>query len=222
MQSMLYVSKSQIPNSGDGLFTQNSIRTGDKIIMFRGTHVDSELLVKNNISSIAFLDGTFLDCFLDDMASKANDIVIIDDKIRSLKKIIESDESIYSTHSDFRINGIIKIDQINHTAWIEAARNISANEEIFIHYGLKYWLSFDIYREKIIIDSSIILSKPIYQYESFSKYVKIFYPNAIHVLTDPDVSNIVYLRHKNDNYTPIFLIDDLIYSEFILSSDIFD
>lgn len=216
---MLYVSKSVIPNAGDGLFTTECIESGELIVEFTGRLVESEDFVTNNISSIAFIDGKFLDCYENDLASKANDIINIDNPKRNLSDIVNSHKPIYITYNNLSVNAIIKMS--GYKVWLEAIRDIEPDEEIFVHYGLKYWLSHDIMSGNIVLDKATIVNKPIYQYDSFIKYVELFYPDSVAISSDPETPDIIYLEQQNGNHTPLFLIDDLIYREFTFQVEIF-
>ncbi|MGV3611404.1 MAG: SET domain-containing protein-lysine N-methyltransferase [Fluviicola sp.] len=121
----LYKSQSQIPNSGNGLFTVIDIYKEETIAIFKGEILtDSEAKVRaeagNDGYFINLLDGSIMDsknveCF----AKYANDA-----------------EGLVP--SKFKNNARITLD-LNGNVCIEALRNIKANEELFCSYGSRYW-----------------------------------------------------------------------------------
>lgn len=215
----VYVYVSSIPTTGFGLYANKKFVAGEPIVKFTGTLVDNESAVNNIISSIQFPDGKYLDCYVDDVASKCNDVVNITRNARNISDIINSSDPIYKMHPYAKLNAIIKMHTENHTAWIEARTDIEPNEEIFVHYGLKYWMSHDLYYSKIIIDKLTYLDKPIYHYDCFVNYVKLFYPEHVAISIDPAESNVVYLNDISDSVTPIYLVDELVYVDFDISEE---
>ena len=121
----LYKSQSQIPNSGQGLFTVIDIYKDEIIAVVKG-EILSDLEAKiraeagNDGYFINLLDGSVLDsknveCF----AKYANDA----------KGLVPS---------EFKNNTRITLDP-DQNVCIEATRNIRANEELFCSYGNRYW-----------------------------------------------------------------------------------
>lgn len=117
----LYVKKSQLDNSGNGLFTAIAIYKDEIIAVFKG-----EILPKEQINSIItagndryFMDlpnGNTLDCMhTEGFAKYANDA-------SGLSK------------SMFRNNAQITLDE-NENVCLVALRNISSGEELFCDYG---------------------------------------------------------------------------------------
>jgi len=121
----LYIQKSQIENSGNGLFTAIEIYKGEIISVFKGkilTNIEAEAIVKLNNDKyfINLLDGTILDsntmnCF----AKYAND-------------------STGFIKSKYKNNSKISLDEAENVCLI-ATKKIKSNEEIFCSYGKKYW-----------------------------------------------------------------------------------
>ena len=121
----LYKSQSQIPDSGQGLFTVIDIYKDEIIAVFKGEILsDPEAKMRaeagNDGYFINLLDGSILDsknveCF----AKYANDA-----------------EGLVP--SKFKNNTRITLDP-NRNVCIEALRNIKANEELFCSYGKAYW-----------------------------------------------------------------------------------
>jgi hypothetical protein len=124
-EDYLYIQKSQIENSGNGLFTAIEIYKEEIISVFKGkilTNIEAESIVKLNQDKyfINLLDGTILDsntmnCF----AKYAND----------------STGFIKSKHKN---NSKISLDEADNVCLI-ATKKIKSNEEIFCSYGKKYW-----------------------------------------------------------------------------------
>ncbi len=121
----LYKSQSQIPDSGNGLFTAIDLYKGETISVFEGgilTDLEAKKRAEegNDNYFISLLDGRIMDsmgvpCF----AKYANDAKGL-------------------SNSSFKNNARITLDD-NDNVCIEAIRDIHANEEIFCGYGKRYW-----------------------------------------------------------------------------------
>lgn len=121
----LYIQKSQIENSGNGLFTAIEIYKDEIISIFKGkiiTNTEAESIVKLNEDKyfINLLDGTILDSnTVDCFAKYAND-------------------SNGFIKSKYKNNSKITLDDANNVCLV-ATKNIKSNEEIFCSYGKRYW-----------------------------------------------------------------------------------
>lgn len=121
----LYIQVSQIPNSGQGLFTAIDIYKDETIAIFKGDILtDAEANKRANQGNdkyfINLLDGSILDsmpvrCF----AKYAND-------------------AKGSTNAAFKNNAKITLDA-NDNVVIKATKKIKASEEVFCGYGKSYW-----------------------------------------------------------------------------------
>jgi uncharacterized protein len=121
----LYVRESQIPGSGNGLFTAISIYKDEVISIFDGeilSHKEAQRRATYGEDScfINLPDGTIMDsmrvkCF----AKYANDALGV-------------------VKTAFKINSKITLDE-NGNVCIVASRNILMGEEIFCSYGKAYW-----------------------------------------------------------------------------------
>ncbi|MEP7195498.1 MAG: SET domain-containing protein-lysine N-methyltransferase [Saprospiraceae bacterium] len=121
----LYISKSQIPNSGNGLYTAITIWKNEIISLFKGEIISSIEAKKREKKGqykyfINRIDGTIMDslntkCF----AKYANDS----------KGLVKS---------EFKLNSIITLDDEDNVCLV-ATRNIKVGEEIFCSYGKNYW-----------------------------------------------------------------------------------
>ena len=124
-EDYLYIQKSQIENSGNGLFTAIEIYKEEIISIFKGkiiTNTEAESIVKLNEDKyfINLLDGSILDSnTVDCFAKYAND-------------------SNGFIKSKFKNNSKISLDEANNVCLI-ATKNIISNEEIFCSYGKRYW-----------------------------------------------------------------------------------
>jgi SET domain-containing protein len=121
----LYIQTSQLPNSGNGLFTAIPIFKEEIISLFKGeilSDVEAELRSKNQANQyfMNLLDGSILDCKNTDCFAK-----------------YANDASGFSK-SDFKNNAKIALDENNNVCLI-ALRKIKSGEEIFCDYGKKYW-----------------------------------------------------------------------------------
>jgi len=121
----LYIQTSQLPNSGNGLFTAIPIFKEEIISLFKGeilSDIEAELRAKNKANRyfMNLLDGTILDCKNTDCFAK-----------------YANDTSGFSK-SDYKNNAKIALDENNNVCLI-ALRKIKSGEEIFCDYGKKYW-----------------------------------------------------------------------------------
>lgn len=121
----LYIQTSQLPNSGNGLFSSIDIYKDEIISIFKGEVLSSveakfRAQKKEDQYFISQLDGSILDskntpCF----AKYANDAKGF-------------------TLSPFTNNAKIALDE-NENISLIATRKIKIGEEIFCSYGKKYW-----------------------------------------------------------------------------------
>jgi hypothetical protein len=124
-EDYLYIQKSQIENSGNGLFTAIEIYKEEIISIFKGkiiTITEAESIVNLNEDKyfINLLDGTILDSnTVDCFAKYAND-------------------SNGFIKSNYKNNSKITLDESNNVCLV-ATKNIKSNEEIFCSYGKRYW-----------------------------------------------------------------------------------
>jgi hypothetical protein len=124
-EDYLYIQKSQIENSGNGLFTAIKIYKEEIISIFKGkiiTNTEAESIVEHNDDKyfINLLDGTILDSnTVDCFAKYAND-------------------SNGFIKSKYKNNSKITLDESNNVCLV-ATKNIKSNEEIFCSYGKRYW-----------------------------------------------------------------------------------
>jgi uncharacterized protein len=121
----LYVSISQLPHSGNGLFTAINLYKDEIIAVFKGELLtDSQAKHREekglNKYFITLPDGTIMDSMnipcLAKYANDANDYA----------------------NSNFKNNAKIAFDDDDHICLI-ATRNFKTGEELFCSYGKKYW-----------------------------------------------------------------------------------
>ncbi len=121
----LYKATSQLPNSGNGLFTAIIIYKDEIISEFKGevlSNEEAEIRVKNGTDNyfMNLLDGSILDCLNTDCFAK-----------------YANDANGFSK-STFKNNAKITLDE-NQNVCLIAIRKIKSGEEIFCDYGKKYW-----------------------------------------------------------------------------------
>jgi len=121
----LYIQTSQLPCSGNGLFTAIEIYNDEIISVFKGEilcNIEADLRAKNKTNQyfMNLHDGSILDCRNTDCFAKY------------------ADDASGFTKSDFKNNSKITLDENNNVCLI-ALRKIKSGEEIFCDYGKKYW-----------------------------------------------------------------------------------
>ena len=124
----LFIRKSQIPNSGNGLFTLIPIYKDEIISVFKGeilSEKEAKLRIINGKSSyfINMPDGKILDCM----------------RVKCYAKY--ANDAFGTLKFKFRNNSEIRFDETGRVCLI-ANRDISANEEIFCSYGKEYWKNY--------------------------------------------------------------------------------
>lgn len=124
----LYIQTSQLPNSGNGLFTAITIYKDEIIAIFKGevlSHLEAEIRIQKGADAyfMNLLDSAILDCMnTDGFAKYANDANGL-------------------TKSRFKNNAKITLDE-NNNVCLMAIRKIKSGEEIFCDYGKKYWKKY--------------------------------------------------------------------------------
>jgi len=121
----LYVSQSQIPDAGNGLFTAIDLYKDETVSIFNGEILSvsqATKRVKNGTDQyfINLLDGRILDSmYVECFAKYAND-------------------ADGTSNSHFKNNCRIALDEEGNVC-IQAIKNIKANQELFCSYGKRYW-----------------------------------------------------------------------------------
>ena len=121
----LYIATSQLPNSGNGLFTAITIYKDEIISLFKGEvlSTDEVTIRVNNGTDQYFknlINGSILDCKTTDCFAK-----------------YANDANGFSK-STFKNNSKITLDENNNVCLI-ALRKINSGGEIFCDYGKNYW-----------------------------------------------------------------------------------
>lgn len=121
----LYVAISQLPNSGNGLYTAIPIYKEEVISLFKGeilTELQAKLRVKkrNDQYFINMLDGSIMDSM----------------HVKCFAKYANDAEGF--SKSMFKNNAKIALDEDDNVCII-ATKNIKIGEEIFCGYGKAYW-----------------------------------------------------------------------------------
>jgi len=124
----LYIQTSQLPCSGNGLFTAIDIYKDEIISVFKGevlSNIEADLRAKNNANQyfMNLHNGSILDCKNTDCFAK-----------------YANDASGFSK-SDYKNNAKITLDE-NNNVCLMAIRKIKSGEEIFCDYGKRYWKKF--------------------------------------------------------------------------------
>lgn len=185
MTCKVYSQKSNIEDIGNGLFAGEDIKCGTYIVQFFGKlHKPNEKeKVKDNRSNIYFNDGCILSCGRDDVASFANDCIMLPKQQRKFMEAMKANTQFYSKHKCSVLNATIKLKEKDgkHDAYLQATQDIKEGDEIFLHYGFSYWFYQEVmngflYEEEIVKNG---IPKNIYGYPGFALYLKEFYSDAI-------------------------------------------
>jgi uncharacterized protein len=124
----LYIKESQIPGSGNGLFTAIPIYKDEVISIFKGKILsDKEAQYGATNGEDGYIinmpDGTILDSM----------------KVKCFAKY--ANDALGFVKTKYKNNSKITFDE-NGNVCIVANRNILAGEEIFCSYGNKYWKKY--------------------------------------------------------------------------------
>jgi len=195
----VYKKESNIPGIGYGLFAGEDIRKGSLIAEFVGKKVHNTK-VTDHWSSVYFPSKNCIQCDKTNLASYANDIILFPTEKRDLIKIVESKEPFYQSYNNQSPNSSIYQNDDLERAWLKAERDIKKDDEIFVHYGIQFWLR----REASHVEEPWPIPADLFETESFLKYVNTFYPelpiiehgyvgdNKYISLTSPDGSGIIF------------------------------
>ncbi len=121
----LYVTLSQLRNSGNGLFTAIDIYKDEIVAVFKGEIINDEQAKSiaesgNDKYFMNLLNGSILDCMHTDCFAKyANDAKGF-------------------TKSEYKNNAKITLDE-NENVCLVAIKKIKPGDEIFCDYGKSYW-----------------------------------------------------------------------------------
>lgn len=123
-EDYLYVQTSQIPNSGNGLFTSIDIEKDEIVSKFIGEVISDEEAQKRADDNddqyfMSLPSGEMLDC----------------KRTKCFAKYANDAEGI---PSEFKNNTFIAMDDDDNVVLV-AKRDIKADEEIFTGYGKAYW-----------------------------------------------------------------------------------
>jgi len=125
----LYIAGSQIPGSGEGLYSAIPIWKHEIISLFKGRILSQSEANKRakagcNKYFINMPDGTIMDSM----------------RAKCFAKYANDPEGLVKV--SFDSNSVITLDD-NDNVCLVAIRDIQASEEIFCSYGKKYWKNFE-------------------------------------------------------------------------------
>ena len=137
----LYVAQSQIPSAGLGVFTNDSILSGERIDEYKGELCNRDyggayalLLTKSALIDAASIPRCYM--------AMINDCSFIPKQyIRKKKRKIDVTPVAYysATGIPLDINCEFQIDEDKKQAFIHAIRDIEPGSELFVSYGADYW-----------------------------------------------------------------------------------
>jgi len=183
----LYVKRSQIPNSGMGLFTSIDIYKGEIISVYKG-----DILTYEQAIEVAKTSGD--EYFID----LPNGTIMDSKNTKCFAKYANDAEGLVKTK--FKNNSEIRIDDKDRPV-IVATRDIKEGSEIFCSYGKYYW---DNFKSKMKLNKSKYLNeegiKPI-------KYVDIPFSKfpGLETQLDQKKFRIIDYFKKDENFYTLFL-----------------
>ena len=187
-QDKAYVKESTVPGIGKGLFAIKDIKKDSIIAEFKGRLRKPGDVIKSTRSNIYFEDEYILECPDNDLASYANDAINFPKERRQLLKTLNKAEPLYKKHPTARVNAGIKINNNLHRVFLVADEDIAVNEEIFCHYGFKYWFAQEITKLGFMEEDEIEQNgfpEKIFDYPAFHAYIKEFYPKTTGIMAIP-------------------------------------
>ena len=149
----IFVQKSTIHNAGLGLFAKKIIRKGEPVVIYKGDKIKEDDIVnlyledpKKYFEMAPYLRSTTKGYIINgksymDSKDILNQGVIVNDYSMlqgSKENITKQDLQNYAKTRD-KCNIIVKDDE-EYPIYISTKR-IKKNEELFVHYGIGYWLA---------------------------------------------------------------------------------
>jgi hypothetical protein len=208
MIKSVYKKQSNIPNIGMGLFANEDIEASELIAEFTGKMKTSKQ-VKTNWSCVYFDDQHIIECGKSNLASYANDVIDLPTKKRNWLSIIHREDPLYTSYDNKVANAHIYQNHETYKAYLKASVPIKKGEEIYVHYGIQFWLKHEIMlpdsdddlKTDPIGKGNFMLPNSVFLTESFANYVKIFYPTTTKII--PKTINgieTVTLEDADDNH----------------------
>jgi hypothetical protein len=210
MSKQVYKKISNIPNIGEGLFAGENIKEGILITEFKGkiTTINN---IKSSWSVISLYNDECIECNKKNLASYANDIIIFPSKKRNLCNIIEKELSLYNSYNNREANAEIYVNPDIKRAWLKSLKPINKDEEIFIHYGLPFWIKQEkqlAEYEDDLPNGEFLVPSYLFKSESFLKYTKIFYPKFTNIKYFENDTIVDISDNTDSGYN--FSIDDIV------------
>jgi SET domain-containing protein len=125
-EKFLFVKESTIPNAGLGLFTQTAILKGENIVEYKGRKTTWKEIEESGEEDNLYI------------------MYVADDNVIDARKTKKALARYANDAAGFvKIKGLRNNCRYVHDdegkVYIEALRNIQADEEIFVGYGKDYW-----------------------------------------------------------------------------------
>jgi SET domain-containing protein len=122
--NMVHVKKSKIKNAGKGLFAKKAIKKGTHICLYFGVLVPREQVYEG------FYESDYL------LEQKGNDWIIDSaDPLSCLGRYANDSLSLQKSNTDFGFY------EKPFSGFLYATRNIKKGEELYVSYGINYWMS---------------------------------------------------------------------------------
>lgn len=129
----LVVKKSQIPDAGVGVFSNNDIVCGTIIGKYEGMKMPADTPLMENELKYTY-------------CVRKGDIIVVPFKNCILRYINDNinlyRSSVLNTRYNYNFTHNVKFIEINGDVYMQTIRHISSGEELFVHYGNEYWGSY--------------------------------------------------------------------------------
>ncbi len=151
---LVYVKNSSVSNGGKGLFAKKIIRKNEPVVMYHGTKIDHDVLYEwyeigneeYNANKNLIRGTPHGYSILGNLHEKNINLcgVYVNDYSKFVIDNFESEKNYYDiiknyTKTNEKCNLIV--DDSGEYPVYYAKRRIKKNEELFVHYGIGYWLS---------------------------------------------------------------------------------
>ena len=150
---MLSINKSHIPNAGRGVFANKDYKKGDYVCFYDGIDKDRKIFSNTNYEfamANPFVPGFIRFGFKDTIHSEGIGQIINDSQMFVFQESKKNDKGLFSLRAIQPTIQLYETESTNNANVIfhedipfklVAKRDILSGEELYLSYGLNYWLS---------------------------------------------------------------------------------